>query len=42
MPDETPGPDIPEPTLHLIRTLIFFGSAVLAGPVAGLIKAALF
>lgn len=42
MPNETPKPELPEPTFHLIPTLIFFGSAVLFGVVAGVIKVALF
>jgi hypothetical protein len=42
MPNETPTPELPEPTFHLIPTLIFVGSAVLAGIVVGLIKIALF
>lgn len=42
MPVETPENELPEPTFHLIPTLIVFGSAVLAGIVAGLIKLAIF
>lgn len=42
MPDETPASEAPEPSLHLIPTLIVVGSAVLSGIVAGLIKIALF
>ena len=39
MPNETP---VAKPTFHLIPTLIFVGSALLAGVVAGLITNAIF
>ena len=42
MPNETPVLEPAKPTFHLIPTLIFVGSAVLAGIVAGLITNALF
>lgn len=42
MPNETPEQDLPEPTFHLIPTLILIGSAVLVGLIAGLIATALF
>jgi hypothetical protein len=41
MTDETPEQQSPEPTFHLIPSLIVFGSAVLFGLVAGLIYNAL-
>jgi hypothetical protein len=42
MPNETPVPEPARPTFHLIPTLIFVGSALLAGIVAGLITNAIF
>lgn len=42
MPDETPEREAPEPTFHLIPTLIIVGSAVASGVLAGLIKLAIF
>lgn len=42
MPDETPKAEAPKPTFRLIPTLIVFGSAVLCGIAAGVVKIALF
>jgi hypothetical protein len=42
MPNETPAAETPRPTFHPIRTLIFVGSALLAGVVVRLITNALF
>lgn len=42
MSNETPEPELPEPTFHLIPTLILIGSAVLAGIAAGAISVFVF
>lgn len=42
MPDETPAGEAPKPTFHLLSNLIVFGSAVLCGIAAGVVKLAIF